>query len=964
VRWSGATHPAFVGRARERATVEAVWDDVLAGARQVIFVGGEPGAGKSRLLAELATEFHRQGAALLVGGCIEGFGPPYQPFVQPLEGLVADLTSGRLAPLEATEPDNATFLDRLATLSGHSPRRPRAAEHRRRLYDAAVVALRAAAAARPLVLVLEDLHWAGSAGLQLFSYVVEQTADSRMLMLVTHRTTAPDRSQPLVHTIAQLYRLDGVRRLDLGGLDAEDIATYLVAEADIAPARARAAATILRDQTGGNPFFLRELWRDLAVRGGLSVLRSADFQPPESVRHTIDRRVDRLPAPSRQVLELAAVIGEEFDAATLVAASEWTHDTTLEAIDAAVGAGLVDPAPGADGVFRFPHALARHAVLDLIPSSRRTHQHARVAQVIESQFSGSDSHVRALAYHFAGAHTLGLADKAVRYLLEAARVDDRSLAHADAARSLEQAAALTESVDERNSLLLEASRSHLLGADFARARELAERVATGGSARQRVQGAIAFEAASWRPGLPGQRSVDLLSAALADIDRDPADPDYVRAIASLGRALAFTGATSEARALGGRAIELAEQLGDDHLIAHALQASLWHGLRPADAPPKLERATRLSQLAHRTGDFGQLGPAAYYRGAISYLRGDPESMDAAYGDLVLTARATGQGFFGYMAGCMEYARHFVSGEFRSAEMDCAALLELGESFGTDDTEGPYGVQTYMVRREAGTLETVRGFITGHEQPTEHWAPGLLALYTELDMADAAARLLSWLVDERLPRYERSAQWPGVLAFLVEAALKLEDDAAARKLRGPLLEYAGLNLVAGQFVAVFGSTDRYLGAIDSLLGKGGPAEEWFASALEMDTRMAAPVHQALTMAAHARHLSRRGADPRRVSELVERVRSIAEPLDHRRALAQVDGLVGQQASLGRRDGLTDREIEVLRLLGDGLSNRDIAGKLVISENTAANHVRSILAKTGSDNRTQAAMYAATNGLLPR
>ena len=961
VRWSGTAHPVFVGRSHELAVLEQVWGEAVAGARQVVFVGGDPSAGKSRLLAEVATVLHKRGAAVLLGSCIEEFGPPYQPFAQPLEALVPDLRSGAL-PLAGEPGRDATQVsDRLATLSGQRPARAGATEHQRRLYDAAVDAFRAAAAQRPLVLVLEDLHWVGSTALQLLSYLIEQTADSRILILATHRTTAPDRSRPLAQAISPLYRLDGVRRLDLPGLDADDIADYLFRESGVSASRAVSYATVLRDQTGGNPFFLRELWRDLAAHGSPGNLRATDFQAPESVRHTIESRLGRLALPHREVLELAAVIGEDFDSSTLVAASDWTHDTTLEALDAAVDAGLVEPAAGPEGSFRFQHALARQAVLGLLSSSRRAHEHARVAQVIETRFASSDRYVQQLAYHYAGAHMLGFADKAVRYLIAAAGVADRSLAHEDAARALEQAAALTEDADERDTLLLAASRSHLLGGDFARARELAERVTTSGSPRHRVRAAIAYEAASWRPGHPGERSVELLSSALGAIERRPADPDYVRAIASLGRALAFTNSTDEARALGNRAIELAEALDDDHLLADTLQASLWPGLRPGDAPAKLERAIRLSALALRTGDLGQLGPAAYYRGAISYLRGDPESLDAAYGDLVRTDRATGQAFYGYMAGCMAYARQFIAGEFGAAERTCASLLEMGESFGTDDTEGPHAVQTYMLRRETGQLGKVRGLITGHELPTDHWAPGLLALYTELGMTEAASRLLGWLLDSQLPRYEWTSQWPGVLAFLAEAALALEDEAAARALRGPMLEFAGLNLVAGQFVAVFGSADRYLGGIDSLLGKGTP-EEWFAAALEMDVRMAAPVHEALTLAAHARHLQRTQADAGRVLELVERARSLAAPVGHLRVLRELETLVGPEAVTVRRDGLTARETEVLRLLAEGLSNRDIASRLVISENTAANHVRSILAKTGSGNRTQAAMYAAAQGLL--
>ncbi len=963
VRWSGSARRVFVGRAAEFSAVEAAWRDAVAGVRQVVFVGGEPGGGKSRLLAESARLLHEDGAAVLLGACIEEFGPSYQPFVQPIEALAPDLLSGDLALSGSSGLSVTDLADRLATLSGERSNRQAAAQHRRRLYDAAVDAFRSAAAQRPLVLVLEDLHWAGSTALQLLSYLVEQTAEARILLLASHRTTTPERSVALEQAIAPLYRLDGVRRIDLVGLDAEEISQYLVREGGLPPGRARAWAPVLREQTGGNPFFLRELWRELAASGDPTIMRSSEFTAPASVRHTIESRLRRLAAPHREVLELAAVIGEEFDTATLVAASDWTYDTTLEAIDAAVDSGLVEPASGQEGSFHFPHALARSAVLGLLGSSRRAHEHARVAQVIEARPAASGRDVQRLAYHYSGAHTLGYADKAVRYLVEAAGVADRSLAHEDAARLLEQAAALTVDTDERNTHLLAASRSHLLAADFARARELAEQVATQGTPRQRVRAAIAFEAGAWRPGLPGKRSVELLTDALAAVERSPDDPDYVRALASLGRALAFTGATDEAHALGTRAIELAEGVADEALLADTLQASLWHGLRPRDAPGKLERAVRLSDLAHRTGDLSHLGPAAYYRGAISYLRGDLDSMDRAYADLALTARATGQGFFGYMAGCVEYARTFVAGEFGAAERVSTSLMEMGESFGTDDTEGPYGVQSYMVRRETGQLEQARQIVTGDELPTDYWAPGLLALYTELGMAGPASRLLRWLLDAQLPRYEGSAQWPGVLAFLVEAAVELEDESAARQLRGPLVEYAGMNLVAGQFVAVFGSADRYLGAIDSLLGTGTP-EEWFAAALEMDTRMAAPVHQALTLSAHARHLRRARADPGRTAELEQRARHLAEGVGHRRVLRQLDALTDRPAVAdgGDPSGLTAREIEVLRLLGEGLSNREIASRLVISEHTAANHVRSILAKTGSDNRTQAAVYAAAQGLL--
>ena len=565
-------------------------------------------------------------------------------------------------------------------------------------------AFRAAAAQRPLVLVLEDLHWAGSTALQLLAYLVEQTADARILLLASHRTTAPDRSRPLAQAIAPLYRLDGVRRLDLAGLDTEDITDYLIRESGVSAGRARACAAVLRDQTGGNPFFLRELWRDLAARGGLGApCVTTDFQAPESVR-TPSRagstgstpRTARCSSwrPSSARTSTRPRWSRRRTGRTTPRWRRWTPASTP---------GCVEPAPGPDGSFRFPHALARQAVLGLlvVVAARARARPRRAGDRDPAPRVGPLCPAAGLPLRRAptrsGSRTRRCATSSRRraWPTGAWRTRTPRARWSRRPRSPRTPTSGTACCSPRRAATCSAATSPGRGS-WPSGWRRAARLGTGCAA------AIAYEAASWRPGHPGERSVELLSAALATIDRQPADPDYVRAIASLGRALAFTDSTDEARALGNRAIELAEALGDDHLLADALQASLWHGLRPRDAPAKLERATRLSALAHRTGDLGQLGPAAYYRGAIAYLRGDPESMDGAYADLVRTARATGQGFFGYMAGCMEYARQFVAGEFAAAERTCAGLLEMGESFGTDDTEGPYGVQTYMLRRETGT----------------------------------------------------------------------------------------------------------------------------------------------------------------------------------------------------------------------------------------------------------------------
>lgn len=952
-RWAGTALPAFVGRRRELTDLEAAWAAVTEGARQVVFIGGEPGAGKSRLVAEASIVLHRHGATVLLGTCIPEFGAPYQPFVEPLETLLPAV-SGKDGALPVPDADASRLADQLATLLGRREERadgPPERQYQRDLYDAAARLFRAVAAQRPLVLALEDLHLAGSASLQLLTYVVEHTAESPILMLVTHRTTAADRSDQLVQAIAALYRLDGVRRLDLPGLDTDEIAQYLMREGGLGPAPARSGATILRDQTGGNPFFLRELWRDLSGRGGLSALRAGSFSPPESVRDTLHSRLQRLTPAGRRVVEVAAVIGDDFDVATVAGAASCTPQDALAGIDEAIGLGLVSPLPEADGMFRFLHSIARQTLLELMGSSRRVADHARVARVLEQRVPQTDDLVARLAHHYASAQALGLADRAVGYLVRAAQLADRSLAHRDAAGLFERAAALSTDPGQRDELRLSAAQSHFMGAAFDRARAIYEHVATHGSLGMRILGAIGYEVIGWWTGEAG-RAAELLSTEMQRIERDPSDPTYVRALAGLGRALAFTGAVDDGDPLCDAAVGHARVIGDDNLLADTLEACLGYGLVPRAAQTKLNRAQELTQLAYRTGEIQHLAAAAYNRAILAYQLGDLPAIELAQADLVRTARRMGQAAWTHVGTSISYGRQFMTGDFAGAERTSAELLEQGESLGWDNVEGPHGVQMFMVRRETGALEQVRGLIRGNERPTEHWAPGLLGLYTELRLPGPAAGLLRWLLDNASAGQSDTAQWPGVLALLAEAALWLEDREAARRLRPLLADYAGLNLLLGGFDGLFGSADRYLGALDSLLGLGAP-EERFEAALEMDARMDAPVHRAHTLALYAHHLRRQDSTGR-AEELATQAREVAEPLGLARVLCSLPLAVGGR-SVRRDDGLTARELEILQLLGEGLSNRGIARRLVISENTAANHVRSILTKTGSENRTQAAMY---------
>jgi DNA-binding CsgD family transcriptional regulator len=966
IRWgSPGQQPPFVGRRDDLAVLEEAWAAVLAGAGRAVFVGGEPGAGKTRLVAEAARVMYGQQATVLLGSCVAELSAPYEPFDEPVRVLLQAIHQGHILVDNWGSTANELPIELLTAVADRMGTALVSAEaaHRRGLYDAVAAVFRSAADLAPLVLVLEDLHWAGATAVELLGYLVERSAEARILILATHRTSGPDRSQPLGEAIAGLHRLDGVRRLDLSPLSTDDITEYLAHQIRHPGRQLREIAALLREQTGGNPFFLRELWRDLAPPGGLGNVRLGALRAPQSVKDALEYRLRRLTTEQQEVVELAAVIGESFDCAELVAICRHSVDAVLAALDAGVDSGIIEQAAGADGCFEFPHSIARQVLLERLSPSRLALAHSRIAEELESNFPAAERRVQRLAHHYASARALGHVERAVRYLVQAAEMADRSLASADAAGLYQRAASIATVPAQRDDLRLHAARCYLLAADFGRARELSEAVTATGGPSQRLEAGILYETAGFRPGLDGHRAVQVLTAALRAVAPDPTDTLYIRGVAGLGRAVAFTGNRGQAQALGDEAIAMARAVGDQNLLASTLEATLFYPCRPADLAERRGRSDELTQLALQSGNAEHLAAAASCRALASYTSGDATGLADCQADLATAAQETGTDFWEYFAGCASYALQFIAGDLDAAMRTSSQLAEYGSSFGTDDTEGPYGVQMYLLQRVAGRLEAVRPLISGQESPSQRWAPGLLALYTELGLDQSAHRLLQWSLERYTDRDRESGDWPIRLVFMTEAAVRLQDIAAVRQLRPLMAEHAGLNLLSGHFTAVFGSADRYLGQLDSILGDRS-AEDRFDAAFDLDVRTRSTLHQAETLAAHVAYLRCTGKDLARADRLAEQARSIAEPRGFRRVTRMLEtrDIETHNARPRHHGGLTSREVEVVRLLAAGASNRKIATQLVISEHTAANHVRNILMKIGAGNRTQAAIYASAHGLL--
>jgi DNA-binding CsgD family transcriptional regulator len=953
----------------ELARLEGMWAAVEHGVRQLILVAGEPGAGKSRLVMEAAWALHTRGVPVLVGTCTSDFGLPFDPLVPPVRALLAAVDRGELALADAEGASATQARDLLSMLISGVSSETTAETFAAAALGAVVSALSSACTHGPVVMVLEDVHWAGESGLRALRYIVERTADLPVLFLVTHRDTPPDASAPLSVLTAELMRLPGVHRIDIGGFDTDDVSSYLNAQKAGDAATIRSGAAMLRDATGGNPFLLGELWRELQRHGGLGHLATGQVAVPGSLLVLVRERLARLDPADRDVVARGAVIGETFGV-ELVRASGLDPGRSVadifRALAAATAQGLVGAVPGSVGQYRFAHALARQAVLEAMDPYERASAHAAIAIAIEGGSDPADAAVLPqLAHHFSMAVGLGLERRAAQYLEKSATLAATRLAHSDAAALLERAADLTPVGRERDELLIRAARSHVIAGHFRRARTLDEALATTGDRDVRLRAAVDYEEASYF-GAMGGRAVDLLAAALQETVLAKSDPLRVLGEAAYGRALVLSGHSAEGHAQLDRAVGQARALADERLLLAVLTRCITLVVNltsDGDFDRMLQErgyAHELATIASRRGELRSLGYALMMQAFTAYILGDRVKLDTAIEELVLTGRVSNEALFRWRGILLTTTRQLLQGEFGSARASLAEGRRLGSTM--DLVDGAWSLQSFMIRREAGGLEFARPTLVAGKTPHNTWIPGLLALCTELGLTSRARTLLHGSVEQGLTALRASSTWPAALSFLADATVSLGDRRCAEILISEAELFAGLNLMSSEFLAAFGSAHRALAGLTAVLDRPG-VEDHFAAALEMDTHMGSTLHIATTRAEWAAWLRRTHAPPARQEEQAKHARDLAE----RHGLVRVRRLLGEDGSqlpghASHPDGLTSRELEVLRLICRGRSNREIASDLFISEHTAANHVRSILMKTQSANRTAAARYAMGHGLL--
>ncbi|WP_254205966.1 BTAD domain-containing putative transcriptional regulator [Nocardia alni] len=428
----------FVGRDSEIAALLGAAGAAVADGARVALVTGEAGLGKSTLLEHLAARLGQDGWLVAAGRCPEvDSAPPAWAWVETLRTVAASVSTGQFAA------DLAPLLSDTVPMNGD------AAAGRFRLRQAVWNWLAAVAADRPVAVVLDDLHWADAATLELLGGV-----DIRAPILVVAAYRA-DESERLTETLGSLARTAPLR-LNLPGLQAGAVARLVRAECETDDATVARIA----ERTGGNPFYVRESARLLSSEGALVALS----QVPEGVRDVLRRRLARLPESGVSILRLAAVAGRESSVDVLVRAADSDEDSVLDALDAGVIAGLLDE-PG-QGRVRFVHALVRDTLVADVSRLRTTRMHARIAAALEGT-----GDVAALAYHYARAGS----PKAVAYCVRAAEQAEARYAHDVAAALLTDAVANSGDPDERAELLGRLLRAQIRAGAVAAARDTRER---------------------------------------------------------------------------------------------------------------------------------------------------------------------------------------------------------------------------------------------------------------------------------------------------------------------------------------------------------------------------------------------------------------------------------------------------------------------------------------------------------
>lgn len=997
---AGTAAALLVGRATEQRLLGEALAEALAGRGGLIVLGGEAGIGKTTLARDLVRQAAREHVLTIVGHAYDLTNtPPYGIWVE-----VAANARGVEAPSRLPRALATGQVDLIANQAD--------------LFSETRAFFAELANAGPVLLLLEDCHWADHASLELLRHLAPSAARQRLLLMVTYRSDELTRQQPFYQHLPSLLRESGGRRLELHRLDDESVRTYVRDRLPMPPVAEDRLVAYLGRHAEGNPFFVVELLRALTEAGALARKddvwdfgESGRLVMPSLIRQIIDVRVDRLGESTRQLLELAAVVGQEVPLNRWARLAGLNVGDLLPAIEQAAAARILD-AEGDGAHVRFVHALTRQAIYDGVIAPRRRQWHFNMAEVL---FDEPDASPDVIAFHLQQAGD----PRAWEWLERAGDRAQRAYAWLTAIERFAAAAALLDGQPGRESrraqLLFRCGRLCRLsnpeeGIAYLTAAESAARTAgnrlleldavysrglvncyaddfAAGLARME-SAVVEMEAMPEQEARPSWRRSAALADALPAREADDA-PDADEAARSLIEAgvhhrrgglawyFAAAGRLARSEATGQMFVALADGKPGTILVT-AATGHAWFGLGLARAalgrPDEARYAfARARSIYHRIDHHAVIGFSL-----LSELR----DVDLTYFPTDISERRL-------KASEAEAALERASGAFLSTR--CARRARLGLLYLEGKWDEAEAIASeveadgnYVLRREAtNTLVPIWRHRGQFDRVREHARsllpqgpaaePGGIVLLDGLMLQRLLAGIAlhegdvpgagSWLeANDRwlawsgavLGRAENRAAWAEFWSSAGDAdrAAEFADEAIAlasdpRQPRA-LLEAHRLRaeLAVGR-------------------GDWDAAEGDLEAALRLADACAAPFERALTWLAFGELKAASGfVDETR--RMIEKAREILAPLGAKPALARLDALAtrlgGLRSGSGLRVDLTPRELEVLRLVAEGLTDAEAADRLYISPRTVSQHLRSVYGKLDVSSRTAATRFAVERGLV--
>ncbi len=840
------TRPAelFVGRHAQYETLVHAWKETLTGERRAVVVSGEPGVGKTRLVAKLARRTDEDGALVLFGRCAEDLAVPYQPFADALrlsvETAPRDLLSAHVAACGGE-------LRRLfPNLAAPDPVEASPEAEQLRLIEAISDLLTRLSREQPLVLVLDDIHWAAPATIQVIRHLISIDEPAPIFLVATFRDTEVDRRHPLGALLADVPRLDSAQRISLEGLDRGEVEELVeTASGDPLTPDGVRLADALFDRTAGNPFFANQVMRHMAEAGVL-VYEDGRWQAtgaidaiPAGVLDVVERRLSRLDDSITDVLSLAAVAGLSFTRGLLARAAH--IDGVDDALDRAVAARLLTE--NGRGGFMFAHAIVRDALLRSLTASARALRHRDIALALVEMGRGDDA-LFDLAYHYCGAALLGFTSEAAHYAVAAAQASIDRADVAAAIEILERAWKLLDDVDPidheaRFAVTLRLAQLHfrLLDGTYDALEAAAASARTLRSPEKLVE--VASCSYRWDITYDDPFGLALIDDALALL---PPGPSITRATAfGIGAYLRNMQTRDGARELYEAAFRMIAELGEP-MTEEANEARKFAAMAQVGHPGAAEQLAILEGFDLEDGTVHAGFERSIYLATKAELHirvGDRPACERVVAELKAELARTAEPTAGVYARGWDVIRGFIDGNFEALpQFMLNAQPEVGVA--VPNIAAVYAAWSmwlaYEEGRSAEIIDGLRMLNSASGDMPAFTSPYAVHL-TELGLLDEARTVVESLVAQ-IPSLPRNAQFSTIVGLTAVAAAGAGASEFAEMLLAELDPYAGEIMMLPSVVAI-GAADRFRGQMLSLLGRHDDAIAALEAAIALETKLGAP-----------------------------------------------------------------------------------------------------------------------------